>query len=189
MKTKSNTPPNWPLPVLVHNRWSSEYCLNDEMVDLIADLATKSNDMEIEPFRFGARWVICEFTRRCKTLTIKSYSAQCRELFLPPKDEWKWRQVLSFLTEPNNWAVTWGSLYGSCFSSIQGLFVCWTQFMWLCARTFPDGGQSATICHWHHLSPENILPFFRGQSHGEDKLSQWEFNSKAVYLPPLLPQS
>lgn len=66
--------PNWPLPVLVHNRWSSEYCLNDEMVDLIADFATKSNDMEIEPFRFGARWVICDFTRRCKTLTIKSYN-------------------------------------------------------------------------------------------------------------------
>lgn len=42
------------------------------MVDLITDLATKSNDLEIEPFRFGARWVICDFTRRCKTLTIKS---------------------------------------------------------------------------------------------------------------------
>lgn len=43
------------------------------MVDLITDLATKSNDLEIEPFRFGARWVICDFTRRCKTLTIKHY--------------------------------------------------------------------------------------------------------------------
>lgn len=72
IKTKSNTSPNWSLPCLVYNSCSSEYCWSDEMVDLITDLATKSNDLEIEPFRFGARWVICDFTRRCKTLTIKS---------------------------------------------------------------------------------------------------------------------
>lgn len=48
------------------------------MVDLITDLATKSNDLEIEPFRFGARWVICDFTRRCKTFTLKS----CNETVL-----------------------------------------------------------------------------------------------------------
>lgn len=44
------------------------------MVELITDLATKSNEMEIGPFKFGARWVICDTSGRCNTLTTESSS-------------------------------------------------------------------------------------------------------------------
>lgn len=44
------------------------------MVKLIADLATKSNEIEIEPLRSGARWFICDIARRYKTLAEESYS-------------------------------------------------------------------------------------------------------------------
>jgi len=43
------------------------------MVELITDLATKSNEMEIGPFKFGASWVICT-SRRYNNLTTESSS-------------------------------------------------------------------------------------------------------------------
>lgn len=71
-KNQSQThPQNWSLVVPVIQRCSSEYCLSDEMVDLIADLATKSNDLEIEPFRFGARWVVVVLLGGAKPSLLK----------------------------------------------------------------------------------------------------------------------
>lgn len=142
--------------------------------------------MEIKPFRFGARWVICDITREYKTFTVKSYSKTVRSAkncFCNLK-MMEVKKVLIFFNRTQQLSSDLGFTLWQLLPAHPGL------------ACLLDAGQGAFVLEpalmedsWppsvtgHHLSPENILPFFSGQSQREDTLLKWEFNSKEGTLP------
>ena len=65
------------------------------MVKLIADIATKNNEIEIQPFRFGSRQVISDIIRRYNKGVLSTNNCFCN-LNMAGSEKF------FFLTEPNN---------------------------------------------------------------------------------------
>lgn len=79
--------------------------MNDEVVELITHLATKSNEMEIGPFKFGAGWVIRDTSRKYSMLTTESSGKtmlSARNGFFNFKMDGNKESSYLFLIEPNH---------------------------------------------------------------------------------------